>query len=121
VFQLSQEGTLETLDAKAKDGKKYFKVRQLEDPAAEKKDEKSIRQIRIRHLDLNSGYHDPFLRYWIKIYDLSETARDPTYPGYLAQLFVDTEANCNTISRALFEQLIDRISIRVRKGAGIGR
>jgi len=35
-------------------------------------------------------------------------ARDPTHPGYLAQVFVDTSANCNTISRALFQELIDR-------------
>ena len=28
--------------------------------------------------------------------------------GYLAQVFVDTGANCNTISRSFFEQLIDR-------------
>ena len=52
-------------DAKAKDGKGHFKVRQLEAPSAETKDEKSIRQIRIRHSDLNRGYHDPCLRYWI--------------------------------------------------------
>ena len=77
-------------------------VRQLKDPSADKKDEKSIRQIRIRHSDLNSVYHDPFLRYWIKIYDLSGPARDPTHLGYLAQVFVDTGANCNTISRTLF-------------------
>ena len=62
----------------------------------------------IWHSDVNTGYHDPFLRYWIKIYDLSGPVRDPTHPGYLAQVFVDTGANCNTISRALFEQLIDR-------------
>ena len=48
------------------------------------------------------------LRDWINIYDLSGTARDPTHPGYLAQVFVDTGDNCNTISRALFKQLIDR-------------
>ena len=95
-------------DAKAKDEKGYFKVRQLKDRSAEKNEEKSIRQIRIRHSDLNSGYHDPFLRYWIKIYDLLGPARDPTHPGYLAPVFVDTGANCNTISRALFEQRIDR-------------
>ena len=54
-------------DAKRKDGKGYFKARQFEDPSVDKKEEKSIRQIRIRHSDLNTGYHDPFLRYWIKI------------------------------------------------------
>ena len=76
-------------------------------PISGEKWKKSIR-IRIIHSDLNSGYHDPFLRYWIKIYDLSVPACDPTHPGYLAQVFVDTDANWNTISRALFEQLIER-------------
>ena len=44
-------------DAKAKDGKGNFKVLkvQLED---NKKDAKSIRKIRIRHSDLNSGDYD---------------------------------------------------------------
>ena len=60
-------------DAKAKDGKGLFKVRQLEEQSAEKMNEKSIRQIRIRHLDFNNGYHD---RYCIKIYDLSGPACD---------------------------------------------
>ena len=46
--------------AKAKDGKGYFKVRQLEDRSAEKNEEKWNRQIRIRHSDLNT---DPFVRY----------------------------------------------------------
>ena len=31
----------------------FFKVRQLEELSNEKKDEKSIRQIRIRHSDFN--------------------------------------------------------------------
>ena len=31
-------------DANAKDGKGFFKVKQLEEPSAEKKDEKPIRQ-----------------------------------------------------------------------------
>ena len=87
-----------------KEGKGYFKVRQLEEPSAEKKHEKSIRQIRIRHSDLNSGEYDPLLRYWIKIYYLS----GPRRSSYLAQVFVDTGANNDTISRTLFEQLIDR-------------
>ena len=86
----------------------YFKVRQLEEPSAEKKDNKSIRQIRIRHSDLKSGAYNPFLRYWIKIYNLSGPVRDPAHPGYLAQVFVDTKANCNTISRTLFALLINR-------------
>ena len=49
-------------DAKAKDGIGFIKVRQLEEPSNEKK-MKSIRQIRIRHYDLNRSDSDPFLRY----------------------------------------------------------
>ena len=51
---------------------------------------------------------DPFLRYWIKIYDLSGPVHDLSHPAYLAQVFVATGANCNTIIRTLFEYLIDR-------------
>ena len=57
-------------DAKGKDGKGFFKVRQLEEPAMDKKEEKSIRLIRIRHSDHNRNDPDLFLRYWIKLYDL---------------------------------------------------
>ena len=76
-FKCHKKGPYENKfsDAKAKDRKGYFNVRQLEDPKDEKKDERSIRQIRIRHSDNNSEYHDPFLRYWIMIYDLSGPAR----------------------------------------------
>ena len=108
-------------DAKAKDGKGYFKARQLEARSVDKDEEKSIRQIRIRHSDLNTGYHDPFLRYWIKIYDLSGPVRDPTHPGYLGQVFVDTGANCNTISRVLFLKANRSwINIRTCKGVRSG-
>ena len=55
-------------DAKAKDGKGFFKGRLPEEPSSKKKDEKSIRDIGMRHSDLNSRDYDPFLRYWIKIY-----------------------------------------------------
>ena len=70
-------------DAKAKDGRGYFEGRQLEARQEGKDEEKSIRQIRIRHSDLNTSYQDPFLRYWIKIHDLSGPVRDLTHPGYL--------------------------------------
>ena len=95
-------------DAKGKDGKGFFKVRQLEEPFPDKKDEKSIRQIRIRHSDLNRDDPDPFLRYWIKIYDLAGPVRDTLHPGYLTHVFVDTGANCNTISRRFFDDLVGR-------------
>ena len=44
-------------DAKEKDFK-GFKVRQIEDSSDDKKDEKSIRLIRIRHSDLNSDDYE---------------------------------------------------------------
>ena len=65
-------------DAKSKDGKGIFKVRQLEEPTIDKKDEKSIRQIRIRHSDLNRSDPGPFLRYWINLYDLGRFATSYT-------------------------------------------
>ena len=71
-------------DAKSKG---FFKVRQLEEPAMDKK---SIRQIIIRHSGLNCSDPDPFLRYWIKQYDLAGPVRDELHPGYLAHVFVDT-------------------------------
>jgi len=56
-----------------------------------KKDKKSIRQIRIRLLDFNRSYPNPFLRYCIKLYDLAGPIRDELHPGYLAHAFVDKE------------------------------
>jgi len=78
VFQVSQEGTLceQVSVCKGEGWEGFFKVRQLEEQSAEKMNEKSIRQIRIRHSDLNNGYHDPFLCYCIKINDLSGPACD---------------------------------------------
>ena len=69
---------------------------------------KEIRQIKIRHSDLNRSDPDPFLRYWIKVYDLAGLVRDAADPGYLAHVFVDTGANCNTISRRFFDELVTR-------------
>ena len=84
--------------------KGLFKVRQVEEPVIDKMDEKSIRQIRVRHSDLNRNDPDPFLRYWIKLYDLSEPIRDEL----LGHVFVDTGADCNTISRRFFHDLVAR-------------
>ena len=73
-------------DAKGEDGKGYSKMRHLEEPSNEKKDEKAIRQIRIRHSDLNRSDPDPFLRYWIKLYDMAGPVRDESHSGYLAHV-----------------------------------
>jgi len=91
VFQVPQERALrqQTPDAKGKDGKGFFKVRQLEEPSNDKKDEKSSTKIRTRHLDLNRSDHDPFFRYWIKLYDLAGPVRDELHPAYLAHVIVD--------------------------------
>jgi len=72
----------------------------------DKKEEKSIRRIRIQHSDLNRSDEDPFLRYWIKLYDLAGPVRDELDPGYLAHVFLDTSANCNTISQRFFDDLV---------------
>ena len=49
-------------------------------PASNKKDDKSIRHFR----ESGSGDHDPFLQYWTKIYDLSGSIRcDLTHPRCL--------------------------------------
>ena len=58
-------------------------MRQLEEPATDKKDEKSIRQVRIRHSDLNRSDPDPLLRYWVKQNDLARPVRDELHPDYL--------------------------------------
>ena len=67
----------------------FSRVR-LEEPAIDKKEEKSIRKIRIRHSYLNRSNSDPFLRYWIKLYDLAGPVRDEIHPGYFVHVFVDT-------------------------------
>ena len=92
-------------DTKGKEGKCYFKVRQLEEPSNDKKEEKAIRQIRIRHSELNRSDPELFIQYWIKVYDLAGPVRDG-HPGYLAHVFVDTGANYNTISRRFFYELV---------------
>ena len=52
------EGAVARLQEEA--SSKSAKVRQLEEPTNDKKDEKAIRQIRIRHSDLNRSDPDLF-------------------------------------------------------------
>jgi len=82
-------------------------VRKLEEKSITRQtEEKSIRQIRIRHSDRGS---DDFLLHWIKVYELYGSVRDLNHSDFLAQVFIDTGANCNTISGTFFRQLIDCI------------
>ena len=79
-------------DAKAKDGKGFFKVRRLEEPSIDKTEEKS------KNLDLSvrseSDLRTPFFA--IGSISMIWQGRDELHPGYLAHVFLDTGANCNT-------------------------
>ena len=81
LFQVPQERKLgiKYSDTKTKVGNGFFKVSQLEEPSNDRKDKKSIRQIRIRHSDLNRSDPGVFLRYWIKVYDLVGLVRDSSW------------------------------------------
>ena len=107
-------------DAKGKDGKGFFKVWQPEEPEIDKKDEKAIRQIKIWHSDLNRSDPDSFLRYRIKLYDLAGLVRDELYPSYLAHVFVDTGAYCNTISHMFFDLVSRGLDVEFIKGKEAG-
>jgi len=69
---------------------------------------KSIRQIRIRYPDLNAEREDPFMRYWIILSDRGQLRIGPHNEGRLAKIFVDTGADCNTISRKFYFTLLDQ-------------
>ena len=68
-------------------------MRQIEEPAIDMKEEKSIGKIRILHSDLNLSDPDPFLHYWIKLLDQAigssyGSVRDELHSGYLAHVYV---------------------------------
>ena len=73
-------------EIKAKDAKEAFKVRQVDDSERE----------------------DPFIRYWFILSDLGQLRIGPHNEGHLAKIFVDTGANCNTISRKFYSTLLDQ-------------
>jgi hypothetical protein len=91
-------------ESKAKDSKGVFKVRKVE---AEKDPDQSIRKIRIRYSDISGEHSDGFLRYWINVYHLGDPTKSPTNEGFMARIFVDTGASCNTINRSFYLQLLN--------------
>ena len=48
------------------------------------------------------------MRHWIIFSNLSQIRFGSDNEGHLAQIFVDTGANCNTISRKFYSTLLDQ-------------
>ena len=96
-------------EIKAKDAKGSFKVRKVDDSSVKEDGEaKVIRQIRIRYSDLNAEREDPFMRYWIILSNLGQVRIGDHNERHLSKIFVDTGANCNTISRKFYRTLVDQ-------------
>jgi len=51
---------------------------------------------------------DPFMRYWIILSNLGQVRICAHNEGHLAKIFVDTGANCNTISGKFYLTLVYR-------------
>ena len=60
---------------------------------------KSVRQIRIRHSDIEDKSSDPLMRHWIILSNLGEILLCSNKEDHLVRIFIDTGANCNTIAR----------------------
>ena len=60
---------------------------------------KSIRKIHIRFSDLTTEDYDPFIRYWIKVYNNRRSEGGIDLERKYVRFFVKTGANVNTISR----------------------
>ena len=87
-------------DFKAKDTKGSLKFRKMyEGITKDDAERKSIRRIRVRFSELEIETKCPFMRYWVILFNLEQERVGPDNEGHLAKLFVDTGANCNTISR----------------------
>ena len=59
---------------------------------------KSIRKIRVRFSSLKSETKDPFMRFWVILSNLRQERVGVENEGHPVKVFVDTGANCNTIS-----------------------
>ena len=94
-------------EIKAEDIKEPLKVRKMEEGNnKEDPEKKSIRQIRARFYDLEIDIKDPFMRYWTILSNLGQMRIGPENEGHLAKEFIDTGANCNTISRNFYEIVV---------------
>ena len=84
-------------------------MRKIDDSGPEQESEaKSVRQIRIRYSDIEGKLSDPFMRHWIILSSLGQIRLSSDNEGHSATIFVDTGANCNTISRTFFSMLLDQ-------------
>ena len=72
-----------------------------------KEELKSLRQIRIRYLDLKENVSDPFMRYWIILSNLGPIRMGIECEDHLAKIFVETGANCNTTTLKLYRILLN--------------
>jgi len=94
-------------EIKAKDTKGPLKVRKMDEGITnDDTDTKSISQIRVQFFDLEMETKDPFMRYWVILSNLGQLRVRPVNEGHLANVFVDTGADCNTISRKFYEILV---------------
>ena len=96
-------------EIKAKDTKGPLKARKMEQGITQDDAEKkSIRQIRVRFSDLESETKDPFMRFWVILSNLGQERIGVQNEGHPARVFVDTGANCNTISRKFYKTLVSQ-------------
>ena len=83
-------------------------MRKIDDSGPKKESElKSVRQIRVRYSDIEGKRPDPFMRHCIIKSNLGQIRIGSDNEVDLARIFVDTGANCNTISRK-YSTLLDQ-------------
>ena len=86
-----------------------MKVRKIEDFGLKPDSEaKSVRLIRIRNSDIEEMSSDRFMRHWIILSNLGRIRLGSYNEGHLARIFIDTGANCNTITRKFYSALLDQ-------------
>ena len=84
-----------------------MKVRKIEDFGPKPDPEaKSVRQIRIRHSDIEEQSSDPSMRHWIILKNLGQIRLGSDYEGRLAKKLIYTGANCNTITIKFYSTLV---------------
>ena len=97
-------------DAKANNIKASTKMQNIEDYSA--KSDVEVKSVRIRHQTRYSNIEDkppdPFMRYWIFLTNLGQFRIQSSNEGHLVPIFVDTGADCNTITRKVYRTLLDQ-------------